>query len=343
VGQRTSDLFCYSAKKSGSVRSIDEHGIIVDYVDGETQGFELGRRFGNAAGLTIAHSVVTQLKVGEKFDKGQVIVYNDGYFEPEFFEPKNIVMKMGMEVTTVILESALTHEDSSGITKNLSEKLRTNISKVKYIQLRFDQHVSQLIKEGDEVDADTILCIIEDEVTAKNKLFDERSIETLKAISAQTPRAHVKGKVERIEVYYHGDKEDMSESLREISGASDRIFKKKAASVAKTGFTGKVDGGFRIEGTPLPVDTLVIKVYITSSVPAGTGDKGVFASQMKTVFGDMIAGTLRTKDKTPIDAIFGNKSFEDRIVNSPFLIGTTTTLLKVGGKNAVDIYFGKKK
>ena len=187
------------------------------------------------------------------------------------------------------------------------------------------------------------LTYISAEFAFYNKLFDENSIETLKALSAQTPRAHVKGVVERVEVYYHGEREDMSESLQELSGQSDRAFRKRAAAVGKNGYTGKVDGGFRIEGNPLAVDTIAIKIYITSRVGAGVGDKGVFANQMKTVFGDVMESEMTTESGKKIEAVFGCKSIENRIVNSPFDIGTTNTLLRVIGQKAADIYRGRNK
>ncbi len=39
-----------------------------------------------------------------------------------------------------------------------------------------------------------------------------------------------------------------------------------------------------------------------------------------------------------IDAIFGYRSIEARIVLSPIIIGTTSTLLKVIGRNATQLY-----
>ena len=272
IGQRTGDLFCFTAKKPGKVREVNKSGIIVDYDDGDTQGFELGRRFGSAAGLTIAHQVVTQLKAGDKFELGQAIVYNDGFFEPDFFDPKKVVFKNAMEVNTVLMESPVTHEDSSAISTRISDMMSTNTTKIKYVILRFDQAVSQIVQSGQEVTSDTVLCTVEDPMTANSQLFDEKSIETLKILSAQTPRAHAKGVVERIEFYYHGEKEDMSATLQELCTQSDKQFKKRAHDKGAQGYSGQVDGGFRIDGKPLPVDTVAVKFYITSSIRAGVGD-----------------------------------------------------------------------
>lgn len=59
---------------------------------------------------------------------------------------------------------------------------------------------------------------------------------------------------------------------------------------------------------------------------------------MKTVFGRVFGNSVRTESGLPIDAIFGARSIDDRIVGSPFLIGTTATLLDVIGKKMVEIY-----
>lgn len=343
VAQRTTDLFAFTAKKKGSVRQIDKRGIIVDYEDGSSQGYSLGRRFGSAAGLTIAHNVVTPLKEGDAIDVGDAVVYNDGFFEPDFFNPKRIVLKNSIEVPTVLWESPGVHEDSSGITKHIAQKLTTKITKIKTVELTFDQSISHVAQVGSPVVADSVLCLIEDAVTANNRLFDEASIESLKALSGQSPRAHVQGVVERIEVYYHGDKEDMSESLAELANYSDKEFRKRAQSIGKNGYTGKVDGGFRIEGTPLAVDTVAIRFYITSDVGAGVGDKGVFGNQLKTVFGDVMDEPMRTRSGMEVHAVFGGKSVEARIVNSPFLLGPASTVLRVLAKKMVDIYRGRSK
>ncbi len=59
---------------------------------------------------------------------------------------------------------------------------------------------------------------------------------------------------------------------------------------------------------------------------------------MKTVFGRVFGEGVKTESGKPIDAIFGAKSIDDRIVMSPIVIGTTTTLLDVIGQQAVKAY-----
>ncbi len=64
---------------------------------------------------------------------------------------------------------------------------------------------------------------------------------------------------------------------------------------------------------------------------------------MKTVFSEVLTQELRTESGKVIDAVFGSKSVEDRVVSSPPLIGTTNVLLDIIGKNALAIYEGNQK
>jgi hypothetical protein len=236
------------------------------------------------------------------------------------------------------LEAPITFEDSSAISKRAANKMATNITKVKEIVVSFEQEVHKLVQEKQLVEAEDILCIIEDQATAQSGLFDETSLDTLRTLSNQAPQAKVKGMIDRIEVYYNGELEDMSDSLRAIAMNSDAQLKFRQKSAGKQAFTGQVDDNFRVDGNPLLLDTMVIRVYITSSVGAGVGDKGVFCNQMKTVIGEIMERDIVTESGVVIDAIFGQKSIDDRIVSNPAIIGTTATLLEVGAKRVVKAY-----
>lgn len=328
-----------TAPQPGKVLSINKKGIVVEFKDSTKQGYELGRRFGNAAGLVIPHEVATPLKVDETFETGQPICYNTGFFEIDFFDSKRIVLKNALNVRTVLWESLQTLEDASSITEKTASKLVTSITKVKTILVNFDQTVTNLVKVGDTVQYDSVLCYIQDEVTAAGKLFTDETIDTLKMLGAQSPRAHLQGIVESVEVYYHGDTEDMSETVLGLAQESDKRLKYVANSQGKKYYSGSVDAGFRIEGKSLSLDCAAIRIYITTKVPASVGDKGVFVNQMKTVFSQTIKDPYRTEDGKEIDAVFGAKSIDDRIVNSAVIIGAANMTLDIIAEKAIEAYF----
>lgn len=89
------------------------------------------------------------------------------------------------------------------------------------------------------------------------------------------------------------------------------------------------------------MDTAAIKIYITTNVRASTGDKGVFANQLKTIFSEILPEPMVTESGEKVHARFGRKSIAARVVASPDIIGTTNTLLDVIGKRMVKIYKGK--
>ena len=330
------------ADKDGEVIDRNDLCITVKYKDQTTENIPVGRRFGKAADLTIAHELASDYKVGQKFKQGDVLMYNSGFFERDQLNPKSVVWKSGVMVRVALLESRETHEDASSISKSLAEKLVTKTTKVKNIVVGFDQKVSNLVKVGDVVEHSTILCAIEDSTTAGSQMFDTDSLNTLRLLSSQTPQAKVKGVIERIEVFYHGDKEDMHPSLKTIANASDKELAERSRAQGKQAFNGSVDESFRVEGDSLMLDTLAIRVYITSDVPAGIGDKGVLANQMKSVISNVMEHDVTTESGEPIDVIFGAQSIFNRIVTSPFIIGTTTTLLGIVGKKAASIYRNEK-
>ena len=75
---------------------------------------------------------------------------------------------------------------------------------------------------GDTVDLSSILCTIEDSVSTDAKLFDEATRESLKYLSAMTPKSTASGYVSKIEVLYKGDMMFMSDSLSKITRTSEK-------------------------------------------------------------------------------------------------------------------------
>lgn len=338
IPHRVGDMFAVTAKKPGKVIQFTKDGMIVEYEDGERQGITLGRRYGNASGLTIPHTIVSDMTVGQSFEIGEPLAYNNGFFERDALNPKQVIWKSAMLAKTVLMESPDTLEDSSAISERLSKRMITEQTKIKDIVVNFDQEIHRIVKEGAFVEPESILCIIEDAISARAGLLDVDALDTLRVLSANTPLAKVRGRVERIEVYYNGELEDMSASLRELAENSDKAISARNTSIGRKAYTGSVGDEFRVGNDPLLLDTACIRIYLTSKVSAGVGDKGVFCNQMKTVIGRKFNDNVRTESGVEIDAIFGAKSVADRIVTSPDLIGTTTTLLLKATERVIKAY-----
>jgi hypothetical protein len=342
IAQRTSSIFATSADQDGEVISVDKHAVLVKYADGEIESAPLGTIHGSAAGVVYPHDLVTDLKKGDKVKRGDTISYNRKYFKKDRYNPNQASWMPGVIGVVVFSDNLDTLEDGSVVSESMAVKLNTQTADVKNVIVRFDQHVRDLVKVGDHLDLNSILCIIEDPETAGNTLFDEASIETLKRLSAATPTAKVVGTVSRIECFYHGDLDDMSDNLRSIAERSDEERAEAARQRGRNAHSGEVDSSFRIKGQVLEPDSMVIRIYIDHDIPFGTGDKAVLCNQMKTVISRVMTGTNTLEDGTPIDIIFGNTSVEERMVMSPKLIATTSMLLKQLSKHIAGVYRGTK-
>lgn len=336
--QRMGEPFCVTAKQKGKVDTVTANGITVTYADGSKGGYTLGRHFGNASGLTIPHQLMTALKPGQEFDVGHAIAYNSGFVEPDILDPRRPVYKCTMDVRTVLWESTQTLEDACSISPRLAGSAGTKTTKVKNVTVKFSDVVSKLITVGTRTEYDTVVCYIQDAVSGNSGAFSDETMDSLNAYSAQSPRAGCQGIVERVEVYYHGDMDDMSDTLKAIAIKSNKDMKQRQSEAGKPIYTGSVDSGFRIDGEPLGLDEVAIRVYITTNVVMGVGDKGVFANQLKTVCSEVMQGEYRTEDNKLVDAIFGNQSVDARIVTSVYRIGIGAMIMKEVTRLAIEAY-----
>lgn len=338
AAHQTTDLFATTAKQACTVVQSTETGVIVEYEDGTREGIEIGRRYGAAAGLTLPHNVISAVKVGDKLKPGQVIAYNTKFFEYDKLEPSLLALKSGIVVRTALQECSETYEDASMISREIANLLTTETTNIRDIVVTFKQQVHEVVAVGTEVTPESFLCFIEDETTSNRGMFDKQTIDTLRTMSALAPAAKTAGVVERIEVLYNGDREDMSNSLAALASVSDREINRRSRSTGKSGFNGNVGGSLRLEGDPLLFETAVIRFYITSQVMAGEGDKGVFCNQMKTVFSSIEEHGMYDEEGGKVDAVFSHESDHKRQVNSANEIGTTISLQIFICKDAAKLF-----
>lgn len=334
-------MFCTAAEDDGVVISMSAKGMIVEYKNGERDGIPLDRVYGRAEGTLYPHDIISQMKPGQKFKKGAILAYNQKFFEPDFKDPSEVVMKTNATVTVAFMEASSTHEDSSTISQELGQILETEVTKMKSYIVNFGQNIHHLKGIGERVTPRDVLMIIEDEITANAGNFSDDAVNTLRRLSNTSPRAGLSGVVERIEVYYHGDKRDMSSSLKSLTDKSDAAIAQACRASNSPVITGRVTSDYRVSGTPLELDKAEIRIYITTKAPSGVGDKVIFGHQMKSTIAEVHQGEIRTEDGAVIDAIFSYRSVAARGAHSPALMGTTIPLLEAVAKRACKTYFGE--
>ena len=344
IGQRTDDMFCTTATSNGVITKSDKYGIEVTYDDGTVKSVPLGRRYGKSKGTTIPHDVITDLKEGDRVTPGKAIAWNTGFFDKSVLYPDQASFKMGMLVTTAFLDGPDTIEDSSAISEEVSNALSTSITYPRSVIVNFDQTILNAISENSHVEADSILCTIQDLASTNVGGYTDETIETLQMLADANPKAKHKGTVERIDVVYNGNIEDMDETLQVLATTSDRRLSRELAmssntkpmlNTGKNPTPGKTGDGYRIDGEPLAKNQLAVIFNITKDDDSTIGDKAVFGHQLKTVIGRVMKGINRTVSGIPLGALFGATSAENRIVESVKRISTGNTVLVLGTKHVV--------
>lgn len=270
---RQTDMFGASAEDEGVVEEVSSYAIKVRYKNGKIRTVELGQQFGHDGSLTVPHEIVTNLKVGAKVKKGDVLAYNSGFWEPDQTYPGQLAYRYGLLARIAIMENPYTFEDSTAVSKSLADKTQLKTTYVKEVVVDFGQSIHKLAKPGTELKVDDPLCYIEDSITSDSGMFDENSIDLLRNLSKSSPRSPVIGRVDKVEIFYNGDKEDMSESLRKLANMSDTVLVNRQKALGKKAYTGEVDETYRVDGNPLGLNQAVIVFNITTEQGLTSGDR----------------------------------------------------------------------
>lgn len=335
---RTSNLFATMAFEEGTCTRVTENAVVVKYKSGKEVVVELGKRDGKWAGKIIPHNVITNLKEGQKVKAGDAIAFNPMFFEVDTLGG-TLAYKAGVLCRVGLVEEEFTYEDSSEISQAFAEKLTTKNCEERFVTVSFDQEVNDLVKIGDEVEYDTILCVLQNNIGGVESAFTgSASLEALRDISSLTPRAKNNGVVTAISAIYAGEVEEMSNTLQNIVSVSDRKLYKKARDMDKERVTGQKKAGERIDGKTLEPNTVVLKITIDVSQDMGVGSKVVFGHQMKSVVSNAWEEEFCTMDGVPYDAKFSYASFIKRIVESGLLTGILNTYLVETSKRFCEIY-----
>lgn len=347
---RCGDLFAFMSEGSGKVTEVSETHLVIKYDDPELgeERIELGRIFGTVAGHVVPHMVVSDYKVGQKFGPGEVLSYNSGFFERDWRNPKQALWKTGALTWVAFLEKDRTYEDSSYIAKELADKMFSPVAHTKTIIVKFTDNVFNLVNIGEALDIDDEICSIEEGSISEIASLNESAIDEIRSLEKNIVRSKFVGHVEGIEVIYFGDKEDMSPTLTKIANKFDAIRAKKSKELGPSyAKTGQIYNMTRVDGQPVEIDMMAIRVTITHDASMADGDKLVLCNQLKSVNSGVMPQTLYTQKAVlpgqkpvPIGIQFSYKGVQNRIVLSTQLIGMSNALLEHIQNEMVAAYFG---
>lgn len=339
LASRVDSLYATTAKEDGSVTDIDEKYLTVLYKSGKVEVVELGIRHGTVSGTTVPHTIVSDMKSLQKFKAGDTLAYNNMFFTKDIFDPNMVSFKSGVMAKVAFWESSDTIEDGCVLGKGILDKMVTPNAYCKTMIVDFDTACHNLVKVGDILDHDSILCTLEDAVSAGVSEADPEAIAALQQLSSANPRAKTHGTVSKIETVYFGNIEDMTPTLQEIVKADDRRRAARAKALNDdSARTGQIDESIHWGGTKLLSKNVGIKIYINSELPIGSGDKVVVSNALKSTVSRVDTNDIVAEDGEHIDVLFGMTSVLKRIVKSPEISGTMNKVLSKLSTEMVNIY-----
>jgi len=332
---RADSKYVVTAIDPGEVISVSDNKLTVMYKKAGKKSYSLAEWTSKEeAGTTFPHKQVANFKKGAKFNKGASLAYDKAFFEPDIFDKTRVIYKMGTSINVALMETPETYEDSGAMYSKLAERLGTVVIKTKSIKLTNTDKIMSVLNPGDSVEPKTPLLSILDAITSSvSGDLDKRSLEILKDLKMLSPKAGYRGKIMKVQVYYNCEFKTLSPSIKKLVLETDKTLKDA------TGHTGEVDGGYSIDGVPLAENELEIKYYIRTTESHGVADKAVLGNQLKFTVGEVYNDPIYTENGEVVEAKFSTRSIAARIVNSPGLLGTTSTLLEALTNKVVDEFF----
>ena len=279
-------------------------------------------------GMSIKHEMTTSLSVGSTVTPGQVITYDSGFFEPNIYDKTALTLKMGGLYKVAFVEKKTTYEDSI----EMNRAILAETGEVKYgvasKVIEVTAHVTNTLPEGSKVSyGDKLMTIIDSSLISDDSI-SERSKQILSEADDASPESKYNGIIDRIDVIYNCELDEMDPSVRELADKSNKRF------MDERGTTGQVDAQYSIEGKPLLNGEIELKYYITSEADTKAGDKFIIGHQLKNTIGD-IRDNIETEDGERVDAIFSTRSTMARIAPSTFINATINTILEDVTKEAI--------
>lgn len=337
-----SDIFAFKAKENGKVIEMNDRFMIVEYKSGKKDMVQLGTDIekNSNGGYHVAFELVTDLKVGSNFKKGDIIAYENSSFTKDYGEDDNLAYNIGKLTKIAIINTEEGYEDSAAVTQDLCNKLTTRITMPKIVTLPKNTNVFNVLKKGTPVEEGDTLMIMQapsdqDDVNLllKNLAADEEEVTELGRIPIHS---HYTGIIKDVKIYRTCDIDDeMSDSLKKLVKSYEADINKYKNILKKNGITtntlpptDKVEAVGRFKHCE---DSVIIEFDIEYEDVFGIGDKLVYYSGNKGVNkyiipeGQEPTSTFRPDEKLGCYVSIG--SINGRMITSTILTASLNKLM----------------
>jgi len=334
LGERVSDKFVTSAEDDGKVVSVSKSKIVVKYNKLGTKSYSVKDWFSKeTSGESFRHIMKTIPLKGERFKKGATLVYDTLFFGPNVFDKSKVLYKTGMPARIAFFEDIINYEDSAGISSKFSKEGSVKLIKVRSLIIDGENTLIDFRKIGERVEYTTPLTVNRNvgDLKDKSSNMKGKTLDILKDLVSDTPKAEVEGVIKDIIIYYRKDIKEYKGELKKLIEDSD------ARMLEAYGYTGKVDHTYSIKGVPLELTDIEIKYYIEYKLDMIHRDKGILQNQLKFTVGDIYESIL-TSDGKEVDITMSPTSVDARVVDSAYRSLTTTTLMMALTETVIEMW-----
>lgn len=356
--------FVIIAEDDGEVVEVDEKTglVVVQYKNGSSQAVDTKPRVvkNASSGFYISNKLDCDLKLGDKVKKNDIIGYEDKFFTNDGHNKNRF--NIGSLQKIAIMSSYSTFEDSTFVTKKMSEEMASDIVMMTDVIIGKNSNIGKMVKVGDSVNSGDILIEYDTsfEDSGINKFLDSISDELhdeVKSLSRTPIKSKYSGVIEDIKIYTTIDTEDMSPSLQKIMkeyygniNRKKKILNKydKSEGIVKAGLliteAGdklKPSSDGKIKGKEV-FDGILIEFYIKYFDPMSVGDKITFYSALKSIIGEVIEEGYEPysefRPDEEISTFLGPSAVLARMVPSAMLVMFTNKILIELKRSLQDIY-----
>lgn len=307
-----SSNFVVNAEEDGEIVDYDEKSkiMIARYKSGKCRAIDLSPNIvkNGGGGFFLSNILNTELKVGDKFKKNDVLAYHKDFFTNDAFN--NCRMNMGPLCKCAIMSTYNTYQDATVITHKMSEDCATEMCFLKSAVVGKNSNVFYMVKKGQEV-------MVGDPLMRFDTSYEDETINMLLANLSKDDQENIlegsrneikskfSGVIEDIKIYPTVDLDEMSPSLRKIVSEYYRDINKKKdfldkydpdnkGSIVKCGMLVN-DVSHKINPNKFGVikgehveDSVLIEFYIKHEEPLEIGSKIANFTALKNTIGEII-------------------------------------------------------
>ena len=303
--------FVVNAEEDGTIIDYDEKSqiMIAEYKSGKKRAIDLSPNIvkNGGGGFYLSNVLITNLKVGDKFKKDDVLAWHKDFFTQD--KINGLRMNVGTLEKVAIVSSYDTYNDSTMITKKLAKDSVTSMTFCKQIVVGKNSNIYNMKNVGDTVSIGDSLIDFDTSFDDSdlNKLLSHLSDENKEVLeegSINSIKSKYAGHIVDVKIYSTLDIPELSPSLQKIvKNYYNRVNNKKkfvsqydpdSTSIVKCGLllnesTGKVEPNIYgvIKGQKVE-DSVLIEFYIEHDDVMGVGDKLAFFTALKSVIGEVV-------------------------------------------------------